>query len=289
MSSDSKAVRADRTVWADLRYIVDTGVKPRTYVSSRDSGRSTRREAEVDVRHMEIHDGRPLAGEASLDREGFELCRLSSSLTDFGDDEEVERVHYREIEGLIRHATGAARVSVFDHIRRSSGNGRPGARVPVFAVHNDYTPRSAVQRVRDLFPGGAESLLRRRFSLINAWHSIRGPVESFPLAVCDARSIRPEDLVAADLVYEGGNGEAFTRAQTPGRVGEIFNLAHNPVHRWFYFPHMEPDETLLFKCFDSALDGRARFSAHTAFEDPNHGPDSAPRESIELRALAMFG
>ena len=77
--------------------------------------------------------------------------------------------------------------------------------------------------------------------------------------------------------------------QTPGRVGEIFNLAHNPVHRWFYFPRMERDETLLFKCFDSALDGRARYSAHTAFEDPNHGTDSAPRESIELRALAMFG
>ena len=221
--------------------------------------------------------------------EGFELCRLSSSLTDFHDDEEIDRVHYREIEGLIRHATGAAQVSVFDHIRRSSGNGRPGARVPVFAVHNDTPHGPPFSGFATFFRTGPEALLKRRFSLINAWHSIRGPVESFPLAVCDATEHRPQDLVAAELVYEGGNGEAFTRAQTPGRVGEIFNLAHNPVHRWFYFPRMERDEILLFKCFDSALDGRARFSAHTAFEDPNHGPDSAPRESIELRALAMFG
>ena len=277
-----------QSVRAEMRYIANAGVKPRIHVSARNAGRATRREFEVDIRRMEIRDGRALAGEANLDREGFELRRRPSAVTDFHDDEEIERVHYAEIERLIRHATGARTATVFDHIRRSSEDGRAGARVPVFAVHNDYTPKSAAERVRDLFPGRADDYLERRFALINAWHPIRGPVESFPLAVCDGRSIRPDDLVAADLVHEGGDGGAFTRAQSYERVGEVFYLAHSPDHRWFYFPGMEREETLLFKCFDSALDGRTRCTAHTAFEDPDTAPGAAPRESIELRALVSF-
>ena len=144
------------------------------------------------------------------------------------------------------------------------------------SVHNDYTPKSGPQRVRDLFPDEAEELLKRRFAVVNAWRSIRGRVESWPLAVCDARSIRPEDLVATDLVYRD-------------RVGEVFNLAHNPDHRWFYFPALEENRTILLKCFDSAEDGRARFTAHTAFDDPQSASGAPPRESLELRALVFFG
>ncbi len=284
----SEAGHALRSVWADLHYIINTGVKPTTYVSSRNAGRSTRREVKVGIQRMEIRNARLLVEHTSLDREGFELRAQSSPVIDFRDDEHVERVHYPEIERLIQHATGAKRVRVFDHVRRSSRDGCPGTRVPVFAVHNDYTPRSGSQRVRDLFPDEAADLLRRRFSLINAWHPILGPVESFPLAVCDGRTIRPKDLVATNLVYEGDDGGAFSRAQSSNSIGEVFNLAHNPEHGWFYFPRMEREEILVFKCFDSAIDGRVRFTAHTAFDDPSTAADAAPRESIELRALAFF-
>src|SRR2546422_8091822 len=33
---------------------------------------------------------------------------------------------------------------------------------------------------------------------------------------------------------------------------------------------------------------RARFTAHTAFDDPTSPPDPPPRESIEVRTLAFF-
>ena len=275
MAAPPEVIDRERSVRAELRYVVDTGEKPRTYISPQHSGKPSRRVDTVDLRAMRIHDAWPLAGEASLDREGFELHRQSSEVTDFYDDEEVERVHYPEVERLIRRATGAFRVSIFDHTRRSAGDKRSGVRDPVRSVHNDYTPRSGPQRVRDLFPDEAGDLLARRFAVINAWHSIGDRVESWPLAVCDARSIEPEDLIATDLVYED-------------RVGEVFNLAHNPDHRWFYFPRLERDRTILLKCFDSAEDGRARFTAHTAFEDPESMPGAPPRESIELRALAFF-
>ena len=36
-----------------------------------------------------------------------------------------------------------------------------------------------------------------------------------------------------------------------------------------YFPRMERNEAILLKCYDSIDDGRARFTAHTSFEDPS--------------------
>jgi hypothetical protein len=84
-----------------------------------------------------------------------------------------------------------------------------------------------------------------------------------------------DDFVATDLKYRD-------------RTGEVYSVAFNPGHRWFYFPHMQRNEALLLKCYDSVEDGRARFTAHTAFEDPNSPSDAAPRESIEVRTLLFF-
>jgi len=142
-------------------------------------------------------------------------------------------------------------------------------------AHNDYTLKSGPQRVRDLLPDEAPELLEHRFAVINVWRPIRGPVEEMPLAVCDARTIAAADLVETDLRYAD-------------RTGEVHSLVFNPAHRWFFFPRMEAEEVLLLKCYDSSDDGRARFTAHSAFEDPTTGPDAPARESIEVRTLAFF-
>jgi hypothetical protein len=110
--------------------------------------------------------------------------------------------------------------------------------------------------------------------IINLWRPIRGPLLDSPLAVCDARTVQPGELVASDLVY-------------PHRVGETYSVKYNPDHRWFYVPAMTAEEILLLKCFDSKTDGRARFAPHTAFADPTTPAGAAPRESIELRTLVF--
>jgi hypothetical protein len=130
-------------------------------------------------------------------------------------------------------------------------------------------------RVRDLLPEEADRLLKNRFAEINVWRAIRGPIESSPLALCDARSLGTEDIVPIDLVYRE-------------RVGEIYGFLYNPKHRWYYFPRLERSEPILLKCYDSMDDGRARFTAHTSFEDPSSPPNAAPRESIEVRALVFW-
>ena len=105
------------------------------------------------------------------------------------------------------------------------------------------------------------------------WRPIRGPLRDAPLAVCDALSVDPGDLVPSDLVYRD-------------RVGETYLVTYNPAHRCFYVPEMRADEALLLKCCDTKTD-RARFMPHTAFTDPTTPPDAFPRESIELRTLVF--
>ena len=45
---------------------------------------------------------------------------------------------------------------------------------------------------------------------------------------------------------------------------------------------------MLIRCFNSALEGPRRFSAHTGFDDPESPADAPPRESIEVRTLVFF-
>jgi len=51
---------------------------------------------------------------------------------------------------------------------------------------------------------------------------------------------------------------------------------------------MRADEAVLIHCFDSALDGPHRFSAHTGFDDSESPAAAPPRESIEVRTLVFF-
>ena len=51
---------------------------------------------------------------------------------------------------------------------------------------------------------------------------------------------------------------------------------------------MKQNEVIVFKVYDSSRDGRARFTPHTSFEDPNTPAGSPPRESIEVRALVFY-
>ena len=234
----------------------------------------------LEPRRVTIRDARPLAvaGELSLDKSGFERVAHASALTDFSDDAAIRSIYYSESAQVLLKATGAEKVVVFDHTLRDSLNGSRATsslREPVRRVHNDQTFVSGPRRVRDhLSTDEAAQRLKHRFAIINLWRPL-DVVEQLPLALCDARSIAGSDLVPSDLVYKD-------------KVGETFSFAHNPAHRWYYFPKLRPDEALLLKIYDSRNDGTARLTAHTAFEDPTTPEDAAPRRSIELRALVFW-
>jgi hypothetical protein len=264
---------------AALNFLAPMRERPFTFTFDPPGG-GPRTNAVYQSHVVPIHDMRPLAGELSLDREGFALVSTSAEIRNFDDEDELRRVLYPETQRVIAEATGASEVFVFDHTirRRVPGledrtKGEP--RQPVPRVHVDYTLRSGPQRVRDFFGADAERRIARRFAVINLWRPIRGPLHDAPLAVADAESVAMSDLVAIDLIY-------------PDRRGEIYMVSYNPAHRWFYAPGMLEDEALLLKCYDSLSDGTARFAPHVAFEDPSAPANKLPRESIELRTLVFF-
>ncbi len=260
-----------------LNYLAEATPKPVNYAYDPPAG-VARRSGRYTAQSVAIRNGREILGKLSLDTNGFVLTEHETAVKDFYDPNEVKSVYYPEVERLIKRVTGAERVLVFDHIVRNpvlAERGEKGARSPAKVVHNDYSLKSAPRRVRDHLPEEADRLLRGRFAEINVGRAIRGPIESSPLALCDARSLDAGDIVPTDLVYRE-------------RVGETLGFLYNPKHRWFYFLRMERNEALLLKCYDSKDDGRARFTAHSSFEDPNSPPNAAPRESIEVRALVFW-
>lgn len=225
-------------------------------------------------RQVAIADARPLIDSLSLDKEGFLLRACATGVSDFYDPEQVRSLYYAEVEQIVREATGAANVVAFEHDVRcapKAQQGVSGAREPVKVVHDDYTPKSSPERVRVYLAEQATRLLQSRYQVINVWRPIH-PVQESPIAICEASSIRQEDVIPTE---EGVKHEVY-----------LFNF--NSRHRWFYFPQMQPNEVLLFKCFDSLDDGRARLTAHTAFDDPTSPLHARPRESIEVRTLAFF-
>jgi hypothetical protein len=284
VSAVARATAEDRIaadVSAALTFITPSDTKP-VFHSSAYTGGAPQVFFDTERHTVPIHDLRPIAGALSLDREGFELLRHETAVRDLYDDDAIQNIYYPEIEALLRAVTGASRVVVFDATRRSDGGAgaqnRDGLRGPASRVHVDYTEKSGPQRVRDLLGEAEAARLAAsgaRIIQINVWRPIRGPVQRSPLALADASSVRPEDLIATDQVF-------------PDRVGEIYHLAHHPEQRWYYAPEMTPDEVLLIKGYDSLADGRARFTPHGAFELPATPADAPPRESIEVRTLVVI-
>jgi len=264
-------------VVAQLNFLVPMAEKPVAYNCEPPPGVPVRTGKREEHR-VSIRDARPLIGQLSLDKEGFVLLRHQSAVKIFYDEDEILSVYYPECEQVIKEATGASRVVAFDHIVRNAAMAAvegSGIKIPAKRVHNDYTAWSSPKRVRDLMGDEADELLKHRFAIINLWRPIRGPVLESPLTLCDAQSLAAEDLIASDLRY-------------PDRVGETYSITYNPNQRYYYFPKMQPNEPVLIRCFDSALKGAARFSAHTGFDDPTSPPGAPPRESLEVRTLVFF-
>ncbi len=265
-------------IQAELGYLVPSKEKPVYFASQGGSEAELKIAAKIEPQTVTISDAREIAPPPSLDREGFALVDHVSAVTDFYDDAQVRDIYEKEVTELVSNLTGAKRVVVFDNTRRSDAKairGERNTREPSAVVHNDYTDASAEKRLRDILPDEAKEDIHHRFAIINVWRSIAGPVLTTPLALCDATSIRDTDLVS-------------TERRAKDRIGELQLVTWNPEHHWYWFSGVTRNEAVLIKTFDSALDGRARRSIHTAFRNPDAPPNATPRESIETRALVFF-
>jgi hypothetical protein len=268
-------------VQTSLRFIIPQDTKP-YYESAALTGGEP--QLHFATRHCQVtvRDMRPLTSQLSLDRHGFELHTSPTQVEDLYDDKALETAYAAELKALLREKLQADDVAVFDFTRRSdddTGAANPdGNRGPADRVHVDYTVDSGPKRAADamgqelvdatLASGG-------RIVQVNVWRPISGPVLRTPLALADAGSIAPSDLIPTDQRF-------------PDRTGEIYHLSHVPEQRWYWAPLMSRDEVLLIKGWDSLDDGRARFTPHGAFELPDHSEALPPRESIEVRTYVIY-
>jgi hypothetical protein len=265
-------------VEGSLMFVVPTADKPYSSTYGPPAGVAATNIA-YEPHVVRIENARRIAETLSLDVHGVAVARHRSAVRDFWDEAQTLALGHPETAQLVKDVTGASRVVVFDHTlrRRDAGTAdrTPGAaRQPATRVHVDQTIASGPQRVRDLMGDQAEALLTGRAAIINVWRPIHHAARDWPLALADARSVAPADLVASDLIF-------------PHRTGEIYLVRRNPAQRWLYVPDLSTDEAILIKCWDSDT-SVARFAPHTAFEDPTTPPGTPPRESIEFRTIAFF-
>ncbi|KAI1791827.1 hypothetical protein LXA43DRAFT_1136456 [Ganoderma leucocontextum] len=268
------AVLAPRDVPTTMNYFKALDDEPPRF-----SARSNITNVGSDPQPAVVHDVRGREAEFSLDKNGFQFVRWPSVEKDFTDEEVIKEKYYPEVERILKEATGAKRIHIFDHtIRRnpsSEAQSDPKNRGPAESVHIDQTYWASAERVKHHLPDDAARLLGARVRIINVWRPIAHAVAHKPLAVADWRTLDERELVPIELVY-------------PDRSGEFYGVKHNAARelRWHYLGGQSPEEVTLIKCYDSETD-RARLTPHSAFTDEGSPKEAPHRQSIEVRALVF--
>ena len=156
---------------------------------------------------------------------------------------------------------------------------------PVRRVHIDESPAAAVKEFDYYLKPHEEPnkhLQGRPFAIYNVWKPLK-TVHRDPLCLCDARTTAAEDL-------------HLTSVCVPN-MGEIQNISlrvpkAGREHSFMYVKEQRPDQALIFRIFDSRIDGvvgdkKSHGVAHSSFNDPGT-EHQVPRESVEVRNFCVF-
>ncbi|WP_226015764.1 CmcJ/NvfI family oxidoreductase [Novosphingobium sp. FKTRR1] len=263
---------AAQPVVATINYVASGPERPYYYANAHHDDR-----VPLNPQPMPLTDGRAQPG--LLDREGFALVPHVSAVEDFTDAAQVAAIHSAEIVALLLAQTGADQVIVTSPgiVRFSEASGRAGSRDnshPARFVHVDATAQTSAGFAARSCPEGK---VAARYAHYNVWRTFSGPPQDVPLAVCDARSVGPDDLIVADAIFDPPGG--------PEWRFDSWVMTANPAHRWVWFPDMTRDEALIFKSSDSV---RGNPAPHVAFDNPLAPAGCTPRASLEMRAVAFW-
>jgi len=232
-----------------------------------------------------VSNMRAAGGGFSLDREGFTLANAPTEVRDFYDRDEVQHGYVAEARELVRSLTGCAATALLNSpVVRVSGRAGPRPAGTTFTgdfAHADFSAAAAAAMLRrNLPPAAAEARLRGpRFAVFNVWRTFSGPPQDVPLALCDTRSVAPQDKQFCEITMKSAAGDLLT--------WENITYYHNQAHRWWYCPDMTRDEAYVFRSFDSAPD-HAEQVPHSAFVNESCPASAPPRASVEVRVFAFY-
>jgi hypothetical protein len=240
---------------------------------------------------VDMRDGSGLEGRFQADVHGFQLLDSPTRFSAWQDREAVAAEYEPEQLKVVQELLGAERVAPLGCALRTSGDAAGRKMQPPGAeAHVDFEANSARQYADMVFRERfAEAPPYRRFVAFSFWRPLTPPPHDWPLAVCDFRSVDPQEGERNVLVWcDEIPPEERWLDPIPGE--ETFPAAyifrHNPAHQWWCFPKMSPQQALFIKFHDSDR-SRAWRCPHSAFRN---GFEAEPnvRESIEFRGMAFF-
>ena len=284
MNRAEQALAGLPAITATMNYLGDTPGPPYMYYVQPPEGQAFTNVVD-DARKVRIADVSSALDRFALDTDGFEFVTHGHEFNDFLDDEAVRSEYFPIVEQFFRDLLCVDKVAVYDYaIRRPDhGEARPDGipvagqfRRPIRRAHGDFALVSGeafgVERAPAL--GGDPTV--DRYRSFNLWRPIRGPLTDTPLGLC-----HPATVVEADLVP--------MKQFLSDRINHISALRHNPDHRWLYRRGMERHEGVVFSSYDSTLPCARGVVTHGAFDDPTSPAAGIPRESIEIRVIAVGG
>ncbi|KAK4166349.1 hypothetical protein QBC43DRAFT_286800 [Cladorrhinum sp. PSN259] len=227
-----------------------------------------------------VQDVRPLRDAFKLDIHGFEFVRHSTSVgggSEFKQRSTIEGVYLPEMEKFLadylRHddddddsdegVTGKEVKTVcFDYrIRESIPPSEFALRtvnledgfdplLPATHPHVDQSTKGAIQRVKRHMGDDSHKLLseKGRVRIINIWRPLH-KVRSWPLALCDARTVNQRDLLTCDIVRRR-------------YVGETLFAQYSEHQKWYYLSDMDQNDVVLIKVYDSDSEVEAKRKLH---------------------------
>ncbi len=274
----SDAETTTRTVEGVVCYSGELGERPRYYANDHSRDRLL-----LEPHKVSVNDARTAAEPPSITREGFQLVPHQSAVADFRDSETVARIHPAEIERLLLDLTGADRVVVgAGGVLRFGESSAEAAAYnnssPARFIHIDASAATSKGFAERSRPKDVDRPIRR-YAHYNVWRVLTPPPQDIPLAVCDARTLKPEDLIEADAIFDV--------TDRPEWSFEGWLVRYSPRHRWSYFSNMTRDEALVFKTSDSDP-AQPPNVPHSAFDDATCPKGVPTRASIEMRATAYW-
>ncbi|KAL8639104.1 MAG: hypothetical protein Q9228_003819 [Teloschistes exilis] len=195
-----------------------------------------------------------------FEKNGFTVLKMNKEIpyVEFNDPAGVKR-YLTLVAKQLRTRLGADKVQLYQYV--------VSAWKPVPARDAGFCTDNPQIRKRDPdFPIAKNK---------DVWKPLRGPLRDWPLALCDASTVHPNDLIASDNVFDV-------------KVTENMQVHYDSGHKWYYLEDQESSELLVFRQADSHPAGRVGVP-HTSFLNPKAGKDELPRESIEVRTLVSYG
>ncbi|KAI0105433.1 hypothetical protein GGR51DRAFT_187708 [Nemania sp. FL0031] len=227
---------------------------------------------EFDTRHVRIYDVASLEESPTLSTFGFEWVRRD--FTESLHDRDSINRHIAGLELVVKSHLGAKAVFTYSQqLRKRLGDhNNPRIRPASNFAHIDMTLDAVQNRLDFNFPESANISTTGHYQMLSVWHPLFSPIEDYPLALCDSRTVSDADLVPCDYVL-------------PNFESESYCVKFNANHRWYYKSDQTENDVLLILNCDSKTGIR---TPHTGFLLPDVKPGIRTRENFDAKMIAIF-